>query len=122
LREKCELEQTNNNVIPKLQDKVAKLKERIAELSSKDAGSLVEKSDKDLVIGQLQAKLEAKIKENRSLAEKIKLLESDAEKQDDLVRGLVSEKADTASLPRGDDSSLKEKVTHLEVENSRLKV
>eukprot|EP01127_Copromyxa_protea_P015756 TRINITY_DN4586_c0_g1_i2.p1 TRINITY_DN4586_c0_g1~~TRINITY_DN4586_c0_g1_i2.p1 ORF type:complete len:718 (-),score=207.55 TRINITY_DN4586_c0_g1_i2:149-2302(-) len=122
LREKCELEETNSTVIPKLQAKVAKLKDRISELSSKDANSLVEKSDKDVYIGQLQGKLDSKIKENRALAEKIQFLESEAGKQDLLVKDLVSEKADTESLPRSNDSTLKEKLTHLEVENARLKV
>lgn len=82
----------------------------------------MEKTDKDIYINQLQAKLDSKIKENRVLSEKIKALESDQQKQADLVQGLVAEKIDTANLPRVAESEIRERVMQLEVENTRLKV
>lgn len=74
-----------------------------------------------MYIGQLQAKLDAKIKENRSLNEKISRLETDQAKQEELIRGLMSEKIDTENLPRVSDAEVKEKLAQLVVENSRLK-
>lgn len=82
----------------------------------------MEKTDKDIYINQLQGKLDSKIKENRALSEKIKALESDQQKQTDLVQGLMAEKIDTENLPRVAESEIRERVMQLEVENTRLKV
>lgn len=133
LTQKCHLEEITRTVLPKLQEKVASYKHRfglpdfhalkltrIVHLSTKDANSTINVTDKDRLIVKLESKLAAKIEENNSLKLNIQNLEDQQKAQDSHLQGLIQNKVEFQEAGRSDDSALKQKLFELEARHKNL--